>query len=119
MTNEIPPMPEAMIYGLRAPEDYAIGYALARWDIPKPDGYRFGAEIRGEDEETPTTVRYSAFNEGWSEGYRNRRGLWRNECGMYVKREETAWDRAETDACERGTVGCSVRHTGDSDCETW
>ena len=33
--------------------------------------------------------------------------------------EHTAWDRAETDACERGTVGCSVRHTTDSECATW
>ena len=33
-----------------------------------------------------------------------------------------AWDRPETDPCERGTVGCSVRHpaTGpETDCETW
>jgi len=30
-----------------------------------------------------------------------------------------AWDRAETDPCERGTVGCSVRHTRDSECDTW
>jgi hypothetical protein len=33
--------------------------------------------------------------------------------------EDVAWDRAETDYCERGTQGCSVRHTRDSDCETW
>ena len=33
--------------------------------------------------------------------------------------EETAWDRAETDYCERGTQGCSVRHTRDSECATW
>jgi hypothetical protein len=33
--------------------------------------------------------------------------------------EATAWDRAETDACERGTPGCSVRHTRDSACQTW
>jgi hypothetical protein len=33
--------------------------------------------------------------------------------------ELTAWDRAETDACERGTVGCSVKHTRDSECQTW
>jgi hypothetical protein len=33
-----------------------------------------------------------------------------------------AWDRAETDACERGTAGCCIRHAGpaaDADCETW
>jgi hypothetical protein len=37
-----------------------------------------------------------------------------------INREElTAWDRAETDACERGTVGCSVKHTRDSECQTW
>jgi hypothetical protein len=33
--------------------------------------------------------------------------------------EHVAWGRAETDPCERGTVGCSVRHTRDSECETW
>ena len=33
--------------------------------------------------------------------------------------EETAWDREETDSCERGTPGCSVRHTRDSECATW
>jgi len=31
----------------------------------------------------------------------------------------SATDRAETDACERGTPGCSVRHTRDSECATW
>ena len=30
-----------------------------------------------------------------------------------------AWGRAETEPCERGTVGCSVRHTTDSECATW
>jgi hypothetical protein len=33
--------------------------------------------------------------------------------------EHTAWGRAETDPCERGTVGCSVLHTDDTECETW
>ena len=33
--------------------------------------------------------------------------------------EEVAWDRAETDPCERGTDGCSVKHTRDSDCQPW
>lgn len=33
--------------------------------------------------------------------------------------EEVAWDRAEDDYCERGTQGCSVHHTGDSECQTW
>ena len=28
--------------------------------------------------------------------------------------EAVAWDRNEDEACERGTVGCSVRHTRDS-----
>lgn len=29
-------------------------------------------------------------------------------------------DRAETEPCERGTVGCSVRHGNrDTDCEPW
>jgi len=35
------------------------------------------------------------------------------------REEDTAWDRAETDYCERGTFACSVRHTRDSDCATW
>jgi hypothetical protein len=33
-----------------------------------------------------------------------------------------AWDRAETDACERGTPGCSVRHShpaAPDECQTW
>lgn len=33
--------------------------------------------------------------------------------------ERTAYDREEEDYCERGTFGCSVRHTRDSDCATW
>lgn len=33
--------------------------------------------------------------------------------------ERIAWDRAEDDYCERGTQGCSVHHTGDSECQTW
>ena len=33
--------------------------------------------------------------------------------------EEVAWDRAENDYCERGTQGCSVHHTYDSECQTW
>lgn len=35
------------------------------------------------------------------------------------RNEETAWDRAEDDYCERGMQGCSVRHTRDSECATW
>ena len=36
------------------------------------------------------------------------------------REDETAWDRDETDPCERGTPGCSVRHTTrDGDCATW
>jgi len=33
--------------------------------------------------------------------------------------EAVAWDRPETEPCERGTVGCSVHHEGDTPCETW
>lgn len=33
--------------------------------------------------------------------------------------ERIAWDRDEDDYCERGTYGCSVRHTRDSECQTW
>ena len=33
--------------------------------------------------------------------------------------EQTAWGRAETDYCERGTDSCSVLHTYDSECQTW
>ena len=38
------------------------------------------------------------------------------------REEHTAWGRAETEPCERGTVGCSVRHDAaalDLDCEVW
>lgn len=30
-----------------------------------------------------------------------------------------AWERPEDQPCERGTVGCSVRHQGNEPCETW
>ena len=30
-----------------------------------------------------------------------------------------AWDREETDTCQRSTQGCSVDHRTDSECETW
>lgn len=34
-----------------------------------------------------------------------------------------AWDRDETDPCERGTEGCSIDHTTEGrkspSCETW
>jgi hypothetical protein len=33
-----------------------------------------------------------------------------------------AWEREETDPCERGTVGCSVAHDEcdqDEPCQTW
>lgn len=33
--------------------------------------------------------------------------------------ELVAWDREETDSCERGTPGCCIHHTRDSDCQTW
>lgn len=36
--------------------------------------------------------------------------------------DTVAWDRAETDPCERGTVGCSVLHDTAglaSCCESW
>jgi hypothetical protein len=38
-----------------------------------------------------------------------------------VTGEPIAWDRAETDHCERGTPGCSIHHTGriETDCQTW
>lgn len=35
------------------------------------------------------------------------------------RNEHVAWDRAETDSCERGTPGCCIRHTTDTECETW
>jgi hypothetical protein len=37
---------------------------------------------------------------------------------MY-EQAETAWDRAEDDYRERGTQGCCVHHTYDSECQTW
>lgn len=36
-----------------------------------------------------------------------------------VTGELIAWDREEADYCERGTFGCSIHHTRDSDCQTW
>ena len=33
--------------------------------------------------------------------------------------ESVATDRAEDDYCERGTQGCSIHHTRDSECQTW
>jgi hypothetical protein len=32
-----------------------------------------------------------------------------------------AWDREETEPCEAGTPGCSVRHCpdGPDECQTW
>jgi hypothetical protein len=42
----------------------------------------------------------------------------RPETGSWSE-EEVAGDRAETDPCERGTPGCAVRHTRDSECQTW
>lgn len=36
-----------------------------------------------------------------------------------VTGEKIAWDRAEDDYCERGTLGCSIHHTRDSECQTW
>jgi len=37
-----------------------------------------------------------------------------------VGREEVDYEREGTDEpCDRGTVGCSVKHSCDSDCETW
>lgn len=33
--------------------------------------------------------------------------------------DEVAVDRDESEACERGTPGCSVHHTSDTPCEPW
>jgi hypothetical protein len=45
------------------------------------------------------------------------------ERGGYLKGDTTvliAWDREETEPCERGTVGCSVLHGNtDTECEGW
>lgn len=35
---------------------------------------------------------------------------------------DAAWNRKETDPCERNTVGCSIKHTPENferGCETW
>jgi hypothetical protein len=45
-------------------------------------------------------------------------------CGMTREQiaaqpEAVAWDRDESDSCERGTPGCSIHHTRDSECQTW
>ena len=36
-----------------------------------------------------------------------------------VTGEQIAWDREESESCERGTPGCSVHHTRESECQTW
>ena len=36
-----------------------------------------------------------------------------------VTGELIAWDREESDPCERGTPGCSIHHSRDSECQTW
>lgn len=46
----------------------------------------------------------------------------RERASFEALRDLTADDRDETDPCERGTVGCSVRHPfsgPETDCETW
>lgn len=44
-------------------------------------------------------------------------------CGSANERREyrtmTAWDRDESEPCQRGTAGCSVDHHGNESCETW
>lgn len=30
-----------------------------------------------------------------------------------------AWERDESESCQRGTVGCCVDHDGNEECETW
>ena len=36
-----------------------------------------------------------------------------------VTGELIAWDRDESDSCERGTAGYAIHHSDDSDCQTW
>jgi hypothetical protein len=36
-----------------------------------------------------------------------------------VSGEVIADDRDENDYCERGSKGCAIHHTEDSECETW
>lgn len=50
-------------------------------------------------------ARHDADVNGWTDDYR-----WP---------AVTAWDRAEDEPCQRGTVGCSVDHRDDEGCETW
>jgi hypothetical protein len=37
--------------------------------------------------------------------------------------KDVAWDRAETDACQRGTVGCCIDHKNndwpETECDVW
>jgi hypothetical protein len=59
-----------------APEAYADGYSYGR-NGGKGKGERFadgytGAEIRRADEETPKSVAYSAYCDGYCEGVRDR-----------------------------------------------
>lgn len=42
--------------------------------------------------------------------------------GEFTANGTVAWDRAATDPCERGTIGCSVMHSVSglaSCCEKW
>lgn len=41
------------------------------------------------------------------------------EARAAVGNDPVATGRAEHEPCQRGTVGCSVDHRGDTDCRTW
>jgi hypothetical protein len=62
---------------------------------------------------------------GYAIKIRDERGIVRREPGLgeYLLVEdgrEVAWDRDETDSCEAGTPGCSIRHRRSGEaCETW
>jgi hypothetical protein len=63
------------IYRFRAPEAFEAGFDFGFTGVAPANARELigGAEIRAEDEETPTSVRYSAYCEGQCAGYRARR----------------------------------------------
>ena len=57
---------------------------------------------------------------GWMSVFNTKRQAVAAQASLQAEYDSVAWDRAEDEACERCTPGCSVRHTSsDSSCQTW
>lgn len=72
---------------------------------------------------TQDCARCNGIGQVTADIYQGRR-VWKRcpDCqgtGRKPAPEAVAWGRAETEPCERGTPGCSVLHTYDSDCQPW